>query len=277
MKKRKSTTIILVIIFLVGFCVLLYPAVSNYVNSRNCAKAIDEYDENVANLQEEEKEQMLADAKAYNKKIAKSKTNFINGDPSDEEYKSLLDVNGDGMMGYITITKIDVRLPIYHGTGEDALVHSVGHIEGSSLPIGGKSTHTVISGHRGLPSATLFSNLDKLEVGDTFVITVLGEKLTYEVDQIRVVLPDEVSELDVVEGKDYVTLVTCTPYGINTHRLLVRGHRIASDEALDVASDALQIDTKLVAVVISIPILLVLIIWVLVHYRTKNKKKRKSK
>jgi sortase A len=257
--------------------VLLYPAVSNYVNSRNCAKAIDEYDENVANLQEEEKEQMLADAKAYNKKIAKSKTNFINGDPSDEEYKSLLDVNGDGMMGYITITKIDVRLPIYHGTGEDALVHSVGHIEGSSLPIGGKSTHTVISGHRGLPSATLFSNLDKLEVGDTFVITVLGEKLTYEVDQIRVVLPDEVSELDVVEGKDYVTLVTCTPYGINTHRLLVRGHRIASDEALDVASDALQIDTKLVAVVISIPILLVLIIWVLVHYRTKNKKKRKSK
>jgi sortase A len=228
-------------------------------------------------LQEEEKEQMLADAKAYNKKIANSKTNFINGDPSDEEYKSLLNVNGDGMMGYITITKIDVRLPIYHGTGEDALVHSVGHIEGSSLPIGGKSTHTVISGHRGLPSATLFSNLDKLEVGDTFVITVLGEKLTYEVDQIRVVLPDEVSELDVVEGKDYVTLVTCTPYGINTHRLLVRGHRIASDEVLDVASDALQIDTKLVAVVISIPILLVLIIWVLIHYRTKNKKKRKSK
>jgi sortase A len=199
------------------------------------------------------------------------------GDPVDDEYSSLLDVDGNGMIGYITITKLDVRLPIYHGTGSDVLAQYAGHIEGSSLPVGGKGTHAVISGHRGLPTAKLFTDLDKMEVGDTFTITVLDQVLTYEVDQIRIVLPDEVSDLEIDENKDYVTLVTCTPYGVNTHRLLVRGHRIKTAETTAVTADALQIDTKLVAICIAIPILLVLVVWVFIHYRKKNNKNKDDK
>jgi sortase A len=256
---------------------LLYPSVSNYVNTRNSAKSISEYDEDVANLEEEERQQMLEDAKAYNEELCKRKTVFVNGEPQDSEYKSLLDVDGKGMMGYITISKLDVRLPIYHGTDSSSLNYATGHIEGSSLPIGGESTHCVISGHRGLPSAKLFTDLDELEIGDTFTITVLGEVLTYEVDQIRIVLPENVSDLNVVDGKDYVTLVTCTPYGVNTHRLLVRGKRIATTENIAVSADALQIDTKLVAICIAVPILLVLSAWVLIHYRKKSNKNKGDK
>jgi sortase A len=226
-------------------------------------------------MEEKERKEMLQAAKDYNEKISKNPNQFVNGEAQDEEYKSLLNVDGNGMMGYITINKLGVYLPIYHGTGEDALIHSTGHIEGSSLPIGGESTHALISGHRGLPSAKLFTDLDELEIGDTFKITVLDEVTTYEVDQIRIVLPNEVSDLKLVEGEDYVTLITCTPYGVNSHRLLVRGHRIANtgDDAR-VTADALQIDTKIVALFIAVPILIVLLFWLLIHYRKKDKNKK---
>jgi sortase A len=277
MKKRKSTTIILVIIFLVGLCVLLYPTISDYVNQNHAAEVIVSYDENVEKMAKEKREQMLADAKAYNESLVGSSLQLQNGDPVDDEYSSLLDVDGEGMIGYITITKIDVRLPIYHGTSSDTLAKYAGHIEGSSLPVGGKSTHAIISGHRGLPSAKLFTDLDEMEVGDTFTITVLDKVLTYEVDQIRIVEPEELSDLGIVEVEDYVTLVTCTPYGVNTHRLLVRGKRIKTAENASVTSDALQIDTRLVAICIAIPILLAFAIWVSIHYRKKNNKSKDDK
>ena len=170
------------------------------------------------------------------------------------------------MMGYISIDKIRVELPIYHGTSASVLNIAVGHLEGSSLPVGGDTTHAVLSAHRGLPSAKLFTNLNKLEVGDIFVITVLDRKLTYQVDNIKIVEPSDVSDLDIIEGEDYVTLVTCTPYGINTHRLLVRGTRIESVEnkAYLVTSEAYQIDKLVVTLVISLPILLILIIYVMI-------------
>ena len=194
-------------------------------------------------------------------------------------YESTLDVTGTGIMGYITIEKIGVELPIYHGTSDAVLQVAAGHLEGTSLPVGGASTHAVISAHRGLPSAKLFTNLDQLEVGDTFTITVLDRTLTYEVDNISIVLPTETDSLKVSEGKDYVTLMTCTPYGINTHRLLVRGRRITTPDKLKhirVTSDAIKIEPILTAPIMALPLLLVLLFWLLFAPRKRSSTKNET-
>lgn len=226
MKKKDFSTIALIIVFFVGVSVLLYPTVSDYWNSLHQSQAIATYADSVENMDEQDYEKLWDAAVSYNQKLFQSGHGLGLKDEEKEEYNELLDVSGTGIMSYIEIPKIKCSLPIYHGTDEGVLQIAVGHIEGSSLPVGGLNTHCVLSGHRGLPSAKLFSNLDKLEEGDIFMIRTLDQTLTYEVDQIRIVLPDEVEDLKIEEGKDLCTLVTCTPYGINTHRLLVRGHRV---------------------------------------------------
>lgn len=225
MKKRLST-IFLILIFLTGLSLLLYPTVSDYWNSLHQTKAIAQYAEHVADLDDDTYEKLWADARRYNEDLLKKTILYEMTDEERERYESLLNVSGDGIIGSIDIPLIGCSLPIYHGTEESVLEIAVGHIENSSLPVGGAGSHCILSGHRALPSAKLFTDLDKLTEGDTFILRVLDETLTYEVDQIRIVEPREISALAIEEGKDYCTLVTCTPYGINTHRLLVRGHRI---------------------------------------------------
>ena len=237
-KKKKNITIkdiIRLIVLLVAFSVLLYPTFSSYLNEKNSSRVVSYYDAESVKMSEAEKEQMLEDARAYNQEML---GNIDLIDPFsqenteiDERYQNLLNPYGTGMMGYIRIPKINVEIPIYHGTSESVLQAGVGHFWGTSLPVGGESTHTVLTGHRGLPTKTLFTNMDKLEIGDIFYIKVLDETLAYEVDQILTVLPSDTDALAIEPGKDYATLVTCTPYAINTHRLLVRGHRIPYEEA----------------------------------------------
>ncbi|MBQ9913883.1 MAG: class C sortase, partial [Clostridia bacterium] len=232
-KKKKSgsaSTIILVAIFFVGLSVLLYPTVSDFWNEKRQSQAIINYDDLIVDLTPEDYTELFSKADIYNQKIRNMSFPFLNHKNIADEYNSTLDVNGDGMMGYITIEKIKVQLPIYHGTSDKVLNSAVGHVEGSSLPVGGESTHSVLSAHRGLPSAKLFTNLDKVEVGDIFTIRILDRTITYQVDQILIVLPHETEALNLVPGEDYCTLVTCTPYGINTHRMLVRGTRIENVE-----------------------------------------------
>ena len=230
LKKINISTIILILIFLVGLSLLLYPTISDYWNSFHQSRAIAKYTEQVAELNNDLYKQLWEDAAAYNERLLTKLNRYKMTSEEKAEYESLLNVSGNGIIGYIEIEKIDCSLPVYHGTAESALQIAAGHIEGTSLPVGGASTHCVISGHRGLPRAKLFTNLDRLVEGDTFGLHILDEILTYEVDQISVVEPDEVEKLEIEEGKDYCTLVTCTPYGINTHRLLVRGHRVANRE-----------------------------------------------
>lgn len=275
-KKRGTvSTVVLVILLFVGLSVLLYPSVSNWWNSRVQSRAVAVYDEAVAALNEEDYTAYYEAAEAYNEALAEigSASAIANTDLVDEDYWDLLDVTGTGIMGYITIDKINVMLPIYHGTSSSVLSAGAGHLEGSSLPVGGAGTHCVISAHRGLPSALLFTNLDQLEVGDTFTLTVLDQVLTYEVDQITIVLPDEIENLYIEDGADYCTLMTCTPYGINTHRLLVRGVRTANAEEthIRVTAEAYQIDTILVAAVVAVPMLLLLLVWLLVSTRRRKK------
>ena len=265
MKKKDFSTIALIVVFFVGVSVLLYPTVSDYWNSLHQSQAIATYADSVENMDEQDYEKLWDAAVSYNQKLFQSRHGLGLKDEEKEEYNELLDVSGTGIMSYIEIPKIKCSLPIYHGTDEGVLQIAVGHIEGSSLPVGGLNTHCVLSGHRGLPSAKLFSNLDKLEEGDIFMIRTLDQTLTYEVDQIRIVLPDEVDDLKVEEGKDLCTLVTCTPYGINTHRLLVRGHRVANQEeaeAVRVTADAMQVDNRIVAICIAVPVLVLLLIYV---------------
>ena len=264
--KRKAnhiTTIVLVLILLVGLSLLLYPSVSDYWNSFHSSRAISAYTEDVANLDEVQYEEMWSAARAYNRALAERSTNFALSDAQKEEYEKLLDISGVGIMGYLEIPELNMSLPIYHGTEESVLQIAAGHLEWSSLPVGGESSHCVISGHRGLPSAKLFTDLDKLQEGDVFVLRVLDEVLTYEVDQIRVVEPSQVSDLEIVEGSDLCTLVTCTPYGINTHRLLVRGHRIENiqeSQTIRVTSDAMQIEPLIVAPIVATPVLLLVLL-----------------
>ena len=277
MWKKHRTTIILIGMLLTGLSLLLYPSFSNYWNSFHATRAIASYAEETANLNEAEYAAMLQDAHAYNQAKAKNATTYALTDEQQEVYQSLLDVSGTGIMGYIEINSIGVSLPIYHGTEDSVLQIAVGHLDWSSLPVGGESTHCVMSGHRGLPSAKLFTNLDQLVVGDTFMLRVLDEVLTYEVDQILIVEPDDVSALQLVPGEDLCTLVTCTPYGINSHRLLVRGHRVENAIAADlvrVTSDAVKIEPVLVAPVLAMPVLLVLLILLLLP--RKNGKKTRS-
>ena len=276
MKKKKGnfTTFILVLILLTGLSLLLYPSVSNYWNSLHQTKAIAKYAEDVVNLDNDTYDQLWQDAASYNQSLLTRSNPYLLSDEQKAEYDRLLDVSGLGVMGYIEIPSIDCSLPIYHGTEESVLQIAVGHLKWSSLPVGGESTHCVLSGHRGLPSAKLFTNLDKLQAGDIFLLRVLDEVLTYEVDQILIVEPQETGALRIEEGKDYCTLVTCTPYGINTHRLLVRGHRIENIEeatTVRVTADAIQIEPLLVAPVVAIPILLWLMILLLLPKQPRKK------
>ena len=273
--KKNMSTIILVFIFLMGLSVVLYPTISNYITVRKQTKTIGEYKEAVAVMDEIDKEALYNEAVEYNKELAQlGTTNFKNPINSDK-YNELLNIGGSGVMGYVTIPRINVELPIYHGTSEGVLQVAVGHLEGSSLPVGGESTHCIISGHRGLPSSKLFTNLDELEVHDVFTITVLGKVLTYEIDQIKTVVPGDTEYLRIEEGKDYCTLLTCTPYGINTHRLLVRGKRVATLEdggQIYVTADAYKMDTKTVAVIMAIPLTILILVGLFINIR-QNKKK----
>lgn len=264
--RKHLSTILLVFILLIGLSLLLYPSVSNYWNSFHQTRAIATYAENVAKLDNNQYDQLWEEARAYNEALRFRSNPYFLSEEQKAQYESLLDVSGLGVMGYIEIPEIDVSLPIYHGTEESVLQVAVGHLDWTSLPVGGESTHCVLSGHRGLPSAKLFTNLDKLQTGDIFMLRILDDVLTYEVDQILIVEPQETGALRIEEGKDYCTLVTCTPYGINTHRLLVRGHRIDNIEeakTVRVTADAIQIEPLLVAPIVAIPMLLVLLILLL--------------
>ena len=278
MKKNRSN-IILILIFLVGLSVMLYPTVSDYVNQKNQSRAVASYSEEVENLSDVDYQAYFDAADDYNRRLAETPDAFYRPEEVSG-YTDTLDVSGTGIMGYITISKIGVELPVYHGTSDGVLQVAAGHLEGSSLPVGGAGTHAVISAHRGLPSAKLFTNLDQLEVGDTFTITVLDRVLTYEVDQISIVLPTETDLLQPVEGKDYVTLMTCTPYGINTHRLLVRGKRIENAENqkhIRVTADALRIEPIIVAPALAVPMLLVMLVVMLaVPHLRKRKNQREE-
>ena len=277
--KNKLTTALLILMLVAGLSLLLYPTVSDYWNSLHASRAVANYAEEVQNLDTEKYEQMLADAREYNQTLLGRETEFALTEEQKAEYDSLLDLNGTGIMGYIEIPAIDVSLPIYHGTDDAVLQVAVGHLEWSSLPVGGEGTHCVLSGHRGLPSAKLFTNLDKLAEGDTFIIRVLNEVLTYEVDQILIVEPDDTDALKPQAGEDLCTLVTCTPYGINSHRLLVRGHRIENtEEAADVrvTADAIQIEPLIVAPAVATPILLILLL-ILLFSTGSGKNRRKKK
>lgn len=265
--RNKLTTILLVLAFFAGLSLLLYPTVSDYWNSLHASQAVADYAENVRNLEAEKYEQVLQDARNYNQMLPYKHTTFALSEEDKGAYDTLLDISGTGVMGYIEIPTINISLPVYHGTEDAVLQIAVGHLEWSSLPVGGEDTHCVLSGHRGLPSAKLFTNLDKLVVGDKFVMRVLDEVLTYEVDQILIVEPTDVSTLIIEAGKDLCTLVTCTPYGINSHRLIVRGHRIENQEeaqAIRVTSDAIQIEPLIVAPAVALPMLLVLLMILLV-------------
>ena len=272
MRKHLSTIVLLFILF-IGLSLLLYPTASDYWNSFHQTRAIATYAENVANLDNNQYDQLWEDARAYNQALPFRSNPYYLSEEQKAQYESLLDVSGLGVMGYIEIPEIDVSLPIYHGTEESVLQVAVGHLDWTSLPVGGESTHCVLSGHRGLPSAKLFTNLDKLREGDTFLLRILDEVLTYEVDQILIVEPQETAALRIVEGKDYCTLVTCTPYGINTHRLLVRGHRVDNAEqakTIRVTADAVQIEPLLVAPIVAIPMLLILLVLLLLPRRRKR-------
>ena len=275
MKKKSSfVTVILIAAFFIGALLLLYPTISDFWNSFHQSRAIASYAEQVADLDENAYDRLWEDARIYNKTLGDRMNRFVMAEEQKKAYAALLNIADNGVMGYIEIPKVRCNLPIYHGTDEAVLQVAIGHVPGSSLPVGGESTHCVLSGHRGLRSAKLFTNLDELETGDVFMLRVLDETLTYEVDQIRTVLPNELGDLAIVEGEDYCTLVTCTPYGINSHRLLVRGHRVenhAGASTIRVTADAMQIEPLQVAPLVAAPILVVMLVVVLIPHRTKGK------
>lgn len=278
--KKKLVNFFLVLALLGGLGLLLYPTFSDYWNSFHQSRAIANYAESISTIDLEAYKAMWEAAGAYNATLPGRINPFYLNEEEQQVYNGLLDATGTGIMGYISIPKINCSLPIYHGTDESVLQIAVGHIEGSSLPVGGTTTHSVLSGHRGLPSAKLFTNLDQLVEGDVFMLQILNETLTYEVDQIHIVLPSELDDLYIEQGKDYCTLVTCTPYGINSHRLLVRGHRIenlAEAIAVRVTAEAMRIDPIIVAPVAAVPMLLIIMIWTLTRPAPKKKKKKSAK
>ena len=278
-KKGGFTTVLLFVILVCGVGLLLYPSVSNYWNSFHQTRAIANYAEEVANMENEEYDRIWQQAVAYNASLVGRDNQYVISDEQRAEYESLLDVTGTGIMGYIEIESIGVSLPLYHGTADSVLQIAIGHLDWTSLPVGGTSTHCVVSGHRGLPRAKLFTDLDKLSIGDLFVMRILDEVLTYEVDQVLIVYPHVTENLVIEEGKDYCTLVTCTPYGINSHRLLVRGHRVENVEAaktIRVTADAIQIEPMLVAPILAIPVLLLLLLAVLLKDAGKPKNKKEE-
>lgn len=269
--KNRTATIALILLLLAGLSLLLYPSVSNYWNSFHATQAVSNYVQDVQNLDRSRYKTMWDDAVAYNQSLLSRSTDYALTDEQERQYSDLLNIDGTGIMGYIEIPTIKLSLPIYHGTKDSVLQIAAGHIEWSSLPTGGASTHCVLSGHRGLPSAKLFTNLDQLVAGDSFVIRVLDEVMTYEVDQILIVEPEDVSALTIEDGKDLCTLVTCTPYGVNSHRLLVRGHRVENQsETIRVTSDAMQIEPLIVAPLVAMPALLLLLILLLIPHSKKK-------
>ena len=275
--KKSKIGLFLVLMLLVGVCGLLYPSVSQYWNSRTQSKAVSNYQDILASIKPEDYSKYFEEAHQYNKEL--SALNFPLTDYRQlTNYEQILNVSGNGVMGFITIPKIGVEIPIYHSIRSEVLNIACGHMEGTSLPIGGESTHAVLSAHRGLPHAKLFTDLDKMEVGDTFQITILDQLLTYQVDQIKVVRPSEIDDVQIIPGEDLCTLLTCTPYGINSHRLLVRGTRIENAApVLHVTSNAYRIDSLVATPVVAAPILLILFIVLMVKYRDTGSKPLISK
>ena len=274
-KSSRLSTVLLVVIFLAGIGIMAYPTVSDYWNSLHQSRAIASYTKTVESLDKSEYDKLWQEAAAYNRAFA---DHPVSWEPTEEElavYNQVLDISGTGIMGYIEIPKIGCSLPIYHGTNEAILQVAIGHLPGSSLPVGGETSHCLVSGHRGLPSARLFTDLDKMEVGDLFYLRVLNETLTYEVDSIRIIEPSDLSLLGLVPGQDLVTLVTCTPYGINTHRLLVRGHRIETipeDKPVVITADALRVSPRIVIPAVGIPVLFIfLLVMLLLSGRKTNR------
>ena len=273
--QRNLTTLLLVLMGLVGVGLIAYPSFADWWNSFHQSRAVASYMEAVAGMDKAKYEEMLQKADDYNRRLGEKGIQWTLTDEQKKEYEEILNVNDTGIMGYIDIPKIKIELPIYHGTDEAVLQVAVGHIEGTSLPVGGSSSHCVVSGHRGLPSARLFTDIDKLVEGDTFTMTVLNRTITYEVDQIRIVEPTDLSNLQIEKGKDFCTLVTCTPYGINTHRLLVRGHRVSNAQGdAAIIADALQIESIFIAPFIAVPILILLLLWM--FFSTGRNKKLKA-
>lgn len=274
---KRWQTLLLVLIFFAGLSLLLYPAVSEYWNSLVTTRLVSEYMDSVSSLSEKKKQVFFEEANAYNQKLAQLPLHFNLTEEEIEEYDRTLDVSGTGVMGYLEVPKIGVSLPIYHGTEKVVLEFAIGHLRGTSMPVGGPSTHSVLTGHTGLPSAKLLTDLEDMEIGDIFYVQILTETLTYEVDQIYTVLPEVTKDLEIIPGEDLCTLVTCTPYGVNSHRLLVRGHRIetARSAMMKFSADALQIDPMIVIPFLAAPILLC--IFLLVMVQPNRSKKRKEK
>lgn len=272
--RKHISTIILFITFITGLSLLLYPTVSNYWNAQHQTQAVVDYTERIEKMDDSEKLAEIDRAVSYNSVLVDNGRRFSPNKEEKEIYNSILSVDDNGMMGYITIPELCLKLAIYHGVDESVLQVGIGHIEGSSLPVGGESTHCVLSGHRGLPSAKLFTDIDKLVIGDVFMLHVYDELLTYEVDQILIVEPEDYSALAIEEDKDYCTLVTCTPYGINTHRLLVRGHRIENRvvDGTRVTSDAIKVNKYLVIACVSLLLLVVYCLAVLIIKLYKKKR-----
>ena len=265
MQSRKST-IILLISFFIGLSVLLYPAISSYWNSKTQSEAIIDYEAMLAAYKPEDYSQIFEQADNYNKALSELAVPLRDYNQVEELYWDTLDISGTGMMGYLTIPKISQELPVYHGTSDAVLGTAAGHFQGTSLPVGGKSTHSVVSAHRGLPTAVLFTHLDRMEKGDIFYFTILDRTISYEVDQIHIVDPDDISLIKIEDGQDYCTLLTCTPYGINTHRLLVRGHQIDASQKRNIyiGNEAYRVDPLIVMPIVALPIIFVLLIYVLV-------------
>ena len=272
-KKKGISNWILVGIMILGLLILGYPTFADWWNSYHQTRAIASYVEKVSSLHTEDYDRYFAEADSYNKDLLLNENRYVLDDAERERYNKALDVTGTGIMGYIDIPKVNVSYPIYHGTDESVLQIAIGHLEFTSLPTGGIGTHSALSGHRGLPSARLFTDIDQLVVGDTFMLQILDRTLTYEVDQIREVLPEELQDLQIEADKDYCTLITCTPYGLNTHRLLVRGHRVENaGSQVRVVADAIQIRAEYVAPLVMIPMLTVLLVILLITTGKKRKR-----
>ncbi len=263
--KNRKTTIILLIFFFIGLSVLLYPTISSFWNSKTQSEAIVDYESMLSQYTPEDYTEIFEEAENYNKELASLEYSTLEYDRIPG-YDNILNISGTGMIGYISIPKISQELPIYHGTSDNVLSVAVGHLEGSSFPVGGTDTHCVVSAHRGLPTAVLFTHLDRMEIGDTFSFTILDRTLTYEVDEIRIVEPNDSSLIQIVKGKDYCTLLTCTPYGINTQRLLVRGHQVDASQTrnLYIGNEAYRVEPLIVMPLVALPIIAVLLVYVMV-------------
>lgn len=271
--KKNLTNIFLAVIVLAGLCLLLYPSFSDWWNSMHQSRAIAAYVETVDAMSQEEIDEILNAAREYNERLWHRQNRWVLSEEEQAEYESLLDVSGNGIMGYINIPVIGVNLPIYHGTEESVLQVATGHLSATSLPVGGQGTHAAISGHRGLPSARLFTDLDQLKVGDIFTVSVLNEVYTYQIEQIVTVVPEDTSQMNLYQGEDLCTLQTCTPYGVNSHRLLLRGRRIEDvDGALMAASEAIRVPNYIVIPAVGIPILFLLLVVALIYFRRRKPK-----